>query len=335
MERLVLGVDISKASFVAALWLGKQAQDLGVMANEPGGFGQLHEQVSVYQRQTNAQRIHLIVEPTGGYELALVAFAYSQNWDVSLPNPKQVRDWAKGESRRAKTDRQDARLLAQFGADKRPQPQQPLAREVSELDTLLKRRQDLEQLLRQEKNRLGELQGRPGVPPAVEHSLQEVIVALEKALAELEAAITQHLRQYDHLQQQADRLLSLPGIGQKNVLPLLVLLYRWHTLTHGQGSAKGLTALVGLDPQPFESGSSVRRTASISHMGNAEVRRLLYMGALGALHGQNPLHDFYDRLVGRGKAKKLALVAASRKLLTWSWAIFATGTVWNPALLVT
>jgi transposase len=68
-------------------------------------------------------------------------------------------------------------------------------------------------------------------------------------------------------------------------------------------------------------------------MGNAEVRRLLYMGALGALRGHNPLHDFYDRLVGRGKAKKLALVAASRKLLTWAWAIFAAETDWNPALL--
>jgi transposase len=310
---------------------------LGVLPNDAAGFRQLHEQVNDYQRQTKAQRIHLIVEPTGGYELAIVAFAYGQNWDVSLPRPegprKQVRDWAKGEGRRAKTDRQDARLLAQLGADKRPQPQAPLASEVSELDTLLKRRQDLEQLLRQEQNRLGELQSRPGVPPAVVRSLQEVIAALEKALAELEAAITQHLRQYDHLQQQANRLLALPGIGPKNVLPLLVLLYRWHTLTHGQGSAKGLTALVGLDPQPFESGSSVRRTASISHMGNAEVRRLLYMRALGALRGHNPLHDFYDRLVGRGKAKKLALVAASRKLLTWSWAIFSTGTLWNPALL--
>lgn len=333
MERLVLGVDMSKASFVAALWLDKQANDLGVLPNDEAGFRQWSEQVSAYQRQTGAQGIHLIVEPTGGYELALVTFAYSQAWAVSLPNPKQVRDWAKGEGRRAKTDRQDARLLAQFGADKQPQPQQPLPSEVSELDSLLKRRQDLEQLLRQEKKRLGELQGRPGVPPAVVRSLQEVIVALEKALAELEAAITQHLRQYDHLPQQSDRLLSLPGIGPKNVLPLLVLLARWYTLTNGQGSAKGLTALVGLDPQPFESGSSLRRPASISHMGNAEVRRLLYMGAFGALRGHNPLHDFYDRLVGRGKAKKLALVAASRKLLTGAWAIFAAETDWNPALL--
>ena len=57
-------------------------------------------------------------------------------------------------------------------------------------------------------------------------------------------------------------------------------------------------------------------------MGNAEMRRLLYMGALSAVHGQNPLHLFYERLVGRGKARKLAVVAAARKLLTWAWVIF-------------
>jgi hypothetical protein len=78
MERLVLGVDMSKASFVAPLWLDKQANDLGVLPNDEADFRQLSEQVSAYQRQTGAQGIHLIVEPTGGYGLALVTFAYSQ-----------------------------------------------------------------------------------------------------------------------------------------------------------------------------------------------------------------------------------------------------------------
>jgi hypothetical protein len=74
MERLVLGVDMSKASFTAALWLDEQASDLGVLPNDAAGFRQLHEQVSAYQRQQAPAgmplRIQLIVEPTGGYELA-------------------------------------------------------------------------------------------------------------------------------------------------------------------------------------------------------------------------------------------------------------------------
>ena len=104
-------------------------------------------------------------------------------------------------------------------------------------------------------------------------------------------------------------------------------------LTNGQGSAKGLTAYVGLDPQPYESGTSVRKPATISRMGDTTLRRKLYMGALGGIRGQNPLRAFYQRLVGRGKKKRLALVAAARKLLVWAWKVFQTETDFDPAKL--
>jgi transposase len=332
MKRLASGVDMSKASFVGAVWVAGQAVELGEFTNHREGFVGLQQALQTHLRQQGASQIHLVVEPTGGYELGLVAFAYEQGWAVSLPNPRQVREWAKGMGKRAKTDRVDAKVLAQFAAQRQPPTQPPLAAEVTELDNLLERRNDLETMLRQEQNRLGELTNRPGVPPSVLTNLEQVIQALEQALQEMEAAIQQQLKTYAYLDEHRQRLLTIPGIGPKTVLPLLVLLLRWHTLTEGQGTDKGLTALVGLDPKPHDSGKSVYHRPTISKMGNAEIRRLLYMGALGALRGHNPLHDFYDRLVGRGKAKKLALVAASRKLLTWAWAIFATGTVWNPAL---
>jgi transposase len=335
MTTVWLGIDVAKASFVAAAMREDEAH-LGQFANEATGFAALAECVAGAEPVT----IHLVLEPTGGYELALVAFAYEQGWQVSLPNPKQVRDWAKGTGQRAKNDRQDARLLARYGAACQPVAQPPLAAEVSELDSLLKRRQDLEQMLRQEKNRAPgapeELHGRPGIAGAVEPNLGRVIEALTEALREVEATIEAHLQQYVHLQAEAKRLLTLPrepsGRGPKVVLPLLVLLHRWQTLTAGEGTAKGLTALVGLDPQPFESGRTVRRRATISKMGNAEVRRLLYMGALSAVHGRNPLHVFYERLVGRGKARKLVVVAAARKLLVWAWTLFSRQTEWNPIL---
>jgi transposase len=340
MNRLASGVDISKASFVGAVWVEGQAVELGEFANHPEGFVRLQQALQAQQQQQGASQIHLVVEPTGGYELGLVAFAYEQEWAVSLPNPRQVREWAKGMGKRAKTDRVDAKLLAQFAAQRQPPAQPPLAAaprgHPSELDNLLARRHDLETMVRQERNRLGELTDRPGVPKSVLTNLEQVIQTLEKAGQEIEAAIEQHLQQHAYLHEHRRRLLTIPGIGPKTVLPLLVLLLRWQTLTDGQGNDKGLTALVGLDPTPHASGTSVYQRPTISKMGDGEIRRLLYMGALGALRGRGarwaPLHDFYDRLVGRGKAKKLALVAASRKLLTWAWAIFSTGTVWNPAL---
>ncbi len=293
------------------------------------------EQVNALCDTCGVQQIHLIIEATGGYEEALVAYAYEQQWLVSMPNPKQVKDWAKGVGYRAKTDRVDARILAHYGAERNPPTRPPLAAEISNLDSLLKRRYDLEQALQKERTRLSESAGRPGISPKVQESFQQVIDALEQALVEIEQAIEKLCQTYEPFQQNQKRLLALPGVGPKVVLPLMVKLFQWQTLTSGQGDAKGTqrgpAAYVGLDPLPYESGQSVRKKPGISKMGDKEIRRLLYMGALGGVRGQNPLKPFYDRLVGRGKAKKVALVAAARKILTWAWTIFSRQIEWDPA----
>jgi transposase len=193
MERVASGVDMSKASFVGAVWVAGRATALGKFANDASGFAALRQALLQQQAEQGASQIHLVVEPTGGYELALVAFAYEQGWLVSLPNPRQVREWARGIGKRAKTDQVDAQLLAQFAGERRPPAQPPLAAEVSELDNLLQRRSDLETMLRQEKNRLGELTHRPGVPQSVVANLEQMIQALEQALREIEQAMEQHL----------------------------------------------------------------------------------------------------------------------------------------------
>ena len=129
MERLASGVDMSKASFVGAVWVADQAVELGQFDNNTSGFAAMQQALVAQQRQQRASQIHLVVEPTGGYELGLhpegTRFAYEQGWAVSLPNPRQVREWAKGIGKRAKTDRVDARLLAQFAAQRRPPAQPP------------------------------------------------------------------------------------------------------------------------------------------------------------------------------------------------------------------
>ena len=330
MTTLWIGIDMAKANFEAvAVWQTERIS-LGQFPNEASGFVALAAQVQAEQGHWGATAVQWVVEPTGGYELPLVAFAHEAGWAISLPNPRQVRQWARGSGQRAKTDQQDALLLARFGAAQQPAPHRSLAVEVSELDSLLQRRHDLEQMIQQEKNRIAALQGRPGIAPPVIANLERVLQALQEALQEVEQAIAQHQRQHAQLHDDAARLLALPGIGPKVVLPLLVQLHRWQTLTAGEGTTKGLTAFVGLDPQPYESGRSVRRRSSISKMGNATLRRLLYMGALSAVHGQNPLHTFYERLVRRGKAKKLVIVAAARKLLTWAWSLFSRQSNWNP-----
>jgi transposase len=329
MRPLALGVDIAATTFTAATWVDGAGTRLGTFPNTPDGFAQLAAHPALAQ----ASAIHLVLEPTGGYELALAHFALEHGWQVSLPNPKQVRDFAKGRGRRAKTDGQDALNLARFAAEGDPPAWHPLPPEVAELESLQRRKDDVEHLLRQERNRRHALAPRPGQHQAVPRSLERVIEALEADVAELEQAIADHLKQHAELRAAVQRLQTVPGVGAKTGVPLLILLYRWAVLTDGQGTAKGLAAYVGLDPQPHESGTSVHKSPTISRMGDKVVRRKLFMGALGGVRGQNPLRAFYQRLVGRGKKKKLALVAAARKLLVWAWKVFQTQTDFDPAKL--
>jgi transposase len=329
-QTLVVGVDIAKKDFAVAYRVGTVTVDWGKFDNNAEGYAVLASRLAQACTEHGLSQIQLVLEATGGYEAALLAYAYGQGWGVSMPNPKKVRDWAKGVGYRVKTDRVDARILAHYGVERQPPLRPQLTIEVTQLDSLLKRRLDLEQTLHQERTRLSEMAGRPGLAPQVEESLRQVIEALTQALAGIEQAIEELTERHTPFQTNLARLLALPGIGPKVVLPLLVKLFQWHNLTSGEGDAAGLVAYIGLDPQPYESGRSVRKHAGISKMGDREVRRLLYMGALGGVRGKNPLKPFYQRLVGRGKAKKVALVAAARKILVWAWTLFSRQLDWNP-----
>lgn len=322
MSRLALGIDIAKDTFVAALWHGDTGQELGEFQNTHDGFQQGLQAAEQAIGCPPGEAWSLALEPTGGYELALALFAAELDIRVSRPNPKQVREYARSLGRRAKTDRLDALLLARYAAERKLPRWVPLAREVSELESLLERQRELEERLGQERRRQQALSRRPGVAGHVPDRLKQVIESLEAALKEVQEAIQGQMAQHPDLQAEAKRLQQVPGVGARNVLWLLVLMRRWDTLTQGQGSAKGVVAFAGLDPQRHESGTSVRGRATISRMGDRRIRPRLYMGALGGIKGDNPLRAFYQRLVKKGKAKKLALVACARKILVWAWAVY-------------
>jgi transposase len=319
-----VGVDVAKASLSVAL-SGNQAAAWAVreFANSARGILELLVEV---QRLQPGQPLHLVVEPTGGYEAELVAAAYQAGWAVSLVNPYQVRQWAKGQGRRSKTDRQDALLLAAYAAETQPPAQAPLPEEVEQVAELEQRKEQLEKLLRSETNRLGQAQSRPRTPPAVLQSLQRTVEQLRQELATVEQAIKQPFAAQPALAAQRKLLLTVPGVGEKVVNYLLVLLHRFAARTAQQGDGKALTAFLGLDPVLHESGRTVHGRPTISKMGDKRGRTLLYLGALGGIGGNNPLRTFYRALVARGKAKKLALVAAAHKILLWAWAVFRTHT---------
>ncbi len=323
MSVLYVGIDVSRKTLdVAACLKDAAVHDLGKFTNSEADFPPLAQAIMAKAQEVGAETIHLILEPTGGYEQALAHFALEQGWQVSLPNPKTVKDWAKGQGRRGKSDRRDARILAQYGAQVRPPTWQPIPEPVAVLEALLERRNDLDGMLRQERNRRDAMQAQNKYRGLVAENLEISIARLQKDIAAIDDEIRKHLDQHPDLKQQAKNLDSVPGVGKRSVLPLLVVLHRWAELTHYQGTRQGLAAYIGLDPEPHESGTSVRGRSRISRQGDPHMRSVLYMSALGGVRGKNPLRAFYQRLVAAGKPKKVALVAAARKILVWAWAVF-------------
>ncbi len=334
MKRLSVGVDVSEKTLDVAYWDQDKGEAVfvGSFSNTSEGFQAIEREIEKQRNNIDSCVIHLVMEPSGGYEQPFAHFAHNQGWKVSLPNPLYPKRWAESRGKRAKTDPQDARNLAHFGFVNDPLPWKPLPPEVEQLNHILNRMNSLKKMLSQEKNRAHSAKYHVNGYEAVNDDMKEVIAFLEQRIQQLQKVIKEHLEAHPHLRKQRKLLLTVPGVGDKNVLYILVMMHRWGVLTDGEGGAKGLVAYLGLDPKPHESGTSVHKRARISRQGNRLLRGRLYMSALGGIKAKNsPLTAFYQRLVGRGKPKKLALVAASRKILVWSWAVFKSDTPFDTA----
>jgi len=337
MKRLSVGVDVSKKTLDVAYWAQDENESVfvGKFANNHKGFQAIQQRIEERSETVGATVIHLVMEPSGGYEQPFAHFAHQAEWKVSLPNPLHPKRWAESQGKRGKTDPQDAKNLAHFGFVNDPLTWKPLPPEVEQLSHLLDRLDSLKKMLSQDKNRAQSAEYHVNGDKAVLDDMKEVIAFLEQRIQNLQEIIKEHLKAHPHLKKQRKLLLTVSGVGDKNVLYILVMMHRWGVLTDGEGDAKGLVAYLGLDPKPHESGTSVRKRSGISRQGNRAMRSRLYMSALGGVKAKNsPLTAFYQRLVvKRRKPKKLALVAASRKILVWSWAVFKSDMPFDAARL--
>jgi transposase len=264
----------------------------------------------------------IVLEATGGLERLVVAALALAGLPLAVVNPRQVRDFAKATGRLAKTDALDAAALAHFAEAIRPEPR-PLPDEASQaLAALVERRRQVVGMLTAEKNRYQQ------ALPAVRPHLAAHIAWLEQALKELDAELDASLRA-SPLWRERDLLLrSVPGVGPTVALTLLA-----HLPELGQGSVKRVATLVGLAPLNRDSGAW--RGSRAIWGGRRQVRAALYMAALVGVRHNPVLHSFYERLLARGKPKKVALTACMHKLLTILHAVLRDRAPWQPTLLAT
>ena len=308
---MFVGIDVSKDQLELA-WRTPSG-----LKRERLAYQEAELQALVARLQA-AQRI--VVEATGGYERLLVATLAEAGLPVVVVNPRQVRDFARALGRLAKTDRIDAEVLALFGECIRPPLRSPLEAERAALAELVARRRQLLEMRQAERNRL-----ETAHQAAVRASIAVVLQALEQELARLEQELEAQLRACGVWQEQFRLLCSVPGVGPVTAQVLLAELPEL-----GRIGRRQVVKLVGLAPLNRDSGRWRGRRRIWG--GRGSVRAALYMAALVGVRYNRRLRAFYQRLLARGKAKKVALVACMRKLLLWLHAIVKTGRPWQEAL---
>lgn len=302
-----VGVDVSKEHLdVHCL----QSRQTSRYANTGSGIQQLQAFIADLEQPA------VVCEASGGYERELVLTLSAAGVRVSLVNPLRVREFARAMGRIAKTDRLDAHCIASFAQVFCPDPV-VLASEVEQaIKALVKRREQLVDILSSEKNRRSQLQG----PMA--DDVEAHIDWLKERIEHLETQIKDLAANHQQWSYRQTLLQSTKGIGPVISIGLLVYLPEL-----GQLNRKEIAALVGVAPFNRDSGrySGKRRIWG----GRTEIRSLLYMATLVAIRYNPPLRAHYQHLREKGKLQKVAIVACMRKLLTCLNAMMRDNTPWQ------
>jgi transposase len=288
-----LGVDVSKATLDCRLYKRHNR-----IPNNPKGFAQLIEQI-----KKSPQPLRVICEATGSYHLALVAALQQADIEICVINPRAVRDYARSRGLLAKTDKIDAAVLADFGNHFQPQPTAQLSPAHRQLVAAIERRSQLLDLITAEQNRLGQTSD-----PLARDDIQGLIDHLQKRKAAWDAQIQKLIAADPSLHSQVCRLSQVQGVGPLTAATVLALVPELGSLSRQQAAA-----LAGLAPRNRDSGTF--KGKRMIGGGRYKVRRALYMAALVASRHNPILKSFYQRLITKGKAPKLALTALMRKLL--------------------
>ncbi len=246
----------------------------------------------------------ILLEATGGYEFLLVAALREAGLPACFVNPQRVRQFARSQGIAAKTDKLDAWVLALFAERNQPQPRPLPDAMQQELAQLMNRRRQLLEMIQMEDNRLK-------IAPfnRLRQSHQLVINQLQVHLKNLEKEIHDFFKQNPEWVQFDKIVQSCVGVGPNTSLCLRAYLWELGSLNRRQ-----VAALAGVAPFTRESG--LWRGQRRIEGGRHRLRQALYMATLSAVRFNPVISAFYKRLIKKGKAKKVALVACMRKLLT-------------------
>ncbi len=297
-----VGIDVSKD------WLDVAVSDGRARRFDNGAAG--HRSLLTWLSRRHGCRVVLESTGTYGLDLALTLHA-ADRCEVMVVNPRLVKGFAQALSQRLKTDAADAKTLLAFVERMPFEPWSPPSPAVVELRAMSRRIEDLTVERTREKNRLSSLRSSVNHSHLIARDIEVNLRHLDRRINQMLDQAVAHVKEHRVLTTAYGHVTSIKGIAAKSAIALLgELLVLPPNMT-----PKQWVAHAGLDPREYESGSSVRRRARISKVGNAHIRRALYMPALVAAAREPRVKSFYDDLRAKGKNGQVANVAVMQKLL--------------------
>ncbi len=268
-------------------------------------------------------RSHCVMEATGYYHYQLAYFLRDNDINVSVENPLSVKRFIQMKLSKIKTDKSDSKLICEYAQQVDLKLWEGHSRhqiECLQITRLLSVYTKQSTML---KNKVHgeEVLGNPSL--FVVRSLKRSLKATQKEMAILEERLLKLVKQTH--QDLLTRLETIPGIGRKTAIMLIVLTDGFKRFT----SASELCSYSGLTPLIRQSGSSVNARARISKIGNKKLRNLLFMCSFNACKYNKACRELYERIVAKGKSKKLALIAVCNKLLKQAFAIAKSGLIYD------
>jgi transposase len=305
---MVVGLDVSKDWVDACLLPGAQTWHVD---NERDALDEWAAQLP--------DGLGLVVlEATGGYEATVAGVLAAHEMPAAIVNPRHARSFARAIGQGAKTDRIDARMLAEMGLRLNPRPSRAPSEQQQALRELTTRRRQYVEMLTMERNRLRMARG-----PRVRSGLEQHIEWLRRQIENLDGEMLELIRADPVWRERFERMISINGIGNVTACTLISEMSEL-----GRLGRRKLAALAGLAPLANDSGT--RRGHRHIQGGRAPVRSALYMAALSARRYNPQVRELADRMSRAGKPPKVILIACAHKLLNILNAVVRSEDGWQP-----
>lgn len=312
----VLGIDLARLTFWAALRLDKQRVLKKEFENHRGGFRKL----ALWLKQHGIGQVRAAAESTNCYAEPLLQWLFDAGHEVFLLNPERTVAYARSLGCRNKTDQADCVTIATYIALHDATPWRPPTPEQATLRSLTRTRAQVVALAKQLAS-----QRRTAAPAGRAH-LDALFALVRAQLKQIEREIAQHLSQHPVLEEPVHRLMTITGIGLVTAAIIIAELPPIDEKT----DPRTIAAWAGLTPRRRQSGHAERR-ATLSRKGNAHVRDALYMPALVAKRRNPLMREFALRLAANGKTANAVLGAIAHKMLRICVGLLRSKTNFDPS----